>query len=123
MLTRNPTASLARAEPVAAPADPQGLPAAGSSQPVFFGRPERPLFGWFHAARADSAPIGVVICNPFGDEAIRTHRSMRHLAEAAAGLGIPTLRFDYDGAGNSAGHDLDPERLREWLASIRWAIQ
>ena len=46
--------------------------------------------------RADkSAAIGVVICNPFGYEAICSHRSVRTFAEAAAAAGAPTLRFDY----------------------------
>ena len=125
MLTRNPAVTLAQAAPVDADIDPRGQVAAESSQPVFFGRPERPLFGWFHAGRIAGAraAVGLVICNPFGDEAIRTHRSMRHLAEGAAASGIPTLRFDYDGTGNSAGHDLDPERVREWLGSVRLAVQ
>ena len=125
MLTRNPAVTVERAAPVEADSDPQGQATTESSQPVFFGRPERPLFGWFHPGRAADAQaaVGLVICNPFGDEAIRTHRSIRHLAESAAALGFPTLRFDYDGTGNSAGHDLDPERLREWLGSIRVAVQ
>jgi pimeloyl-ACP methyl ester carboxylesterase len=32
------------------------------------------------------------------------------------------LRFDYDGTGNSAGADEDPDRLAAWLSSIREAM-
>jgi alpha-beta hydrolase superfamily lysophospholipase len=89
------------------------------SQPLYFGPEDRPLFGWLHAPAAASRPaLGLVICNPFGNEAICAHRSLRHLAERAADAGIPALRFDYDGTGDSAGHDFDPDRLSAWLASV-----
>ena len=112
---------LARQEPPAALEEPL---AADASHPVYFGPSERPLFGWLHnAGRAPAASVGLVICSPFGDEAIRTQRTIRHLAEDAARMGIPALRFDYDGTGDSAGNDLDPERVHEWLGSIRFAAQ
>ena len=50
------------------------------------------------------------------------HRSLRHVATAAAAAGIPALRFDYDGTGDSAGDDLDPARLTAWVASVHQAI-
>src|ERR1700722_18569873 len=92
-------------------------------RPLYFGREGRPLFGWLHSAAqpAAAATVGLIICNPFGDEAIRTHRAIRHLAGAAGDAGVPTLRFDYDGTGDSAGHDLDPERVGHWLDSIHTA--
>ena len=61
--------------------------------------------------------MGLVICNAFGNEALCSHRSVRHFAERAARQGIPTLRFDYDGTGDSAGHDLEADRLVAWIAS------
>lgn len=92
------------------------------SQPLYFGPPDRPLFGWLHMpTETASSRLGCVICNPFGDEAIRARRSLRHLATELARAGLPTLRFDYDGAGDSAGHDLDPDRVAQWLGSIRFA--
>jgi alpha-beta hydrolase superfamily lysophospholipase len=112
---------IARQEAPAALEEP--LPAE-ASHPVYFGRSERPLFGWLHnAERAPAASVGLVICSAFGDEAIRIQRTIRHLAEDAARMGIPALRFDYDGTGDSAGNDLDPERVHEWLGSIRFAAQ
>ena len=86
---------------------------------MYFGRDDAPLFGWLHpAAAATPAGLGLVICNPFGNEAICAHRSLRHLAERAATEGIPTIRFDYAGAGDSAGHDFEPDRVSAWVASI-----
>ena len=88
-------------------------------RPLYFGRESRPLFGWLHPCNAGQ--LGLVICNPFGDESVRAHRSVRHLAIAASKAGFPALRFDYDGTGDSCGHDLEPERVTEWLASIHAA--
>ena len=49
------------------------------ASPVYFGPSERPLFGWLHdAGRASPGAVGLVICSPFGDEAIRTQRTIRH---------------------------------------------
>ena len=91
-----------------------------AAEPLFFGPTDRPLFGWLHRAEQPS-PLGVVVCNPFGYEAICAHRGLRHFAEGAAAAGVPALRFDYDGTGDSAGDDLDPDRLGAWIASARHA--
>lgn len=91
--------------------------------PIYFGPDSRPLFGMLHPPGASTPKAtGIVLCNPIGYEAISTHRTFRHFAEAAAQLGYPVLRFDYDGTGNSSGHELDVDRLDAWLDSIRAAI-
>jgi len=92
--------------------------------PFYFGGRSRPLFGWLHRPRSRTASdVGLVICNPLGYEAVSCHRTNRHLAIAAAQRGIPALRFDYDGTGDSAGTDTDPGRFDAWLDSIRFAIE
>ncbi|MDB4933276.1 MAG: hypothetical protein JWP87_248 [Labilithrix sp.] len=63
------------------------------------------------------------MCNPFGYEAINAHRALRRFAESFASAGIATIRFDYDGTGDSAGDDRDPDRLDAWLASTREAAR
>ena len=75
--------------------------------------------GWFHPAKGSR---GVVICPALGLEELCTHRFLRELAGELAGAGMPTLRFDYEGTGNSAGSDLDPNRVSHWKASIGAAI-
>jgi pimeloyl-ACP methyl ester carboxylesterase len=90
----------------------------------YFGTQVRPLFGWLHTASDGShGNLGLVICNPLGYEAISSHRTNRHMAIAAAARGIPVLRFDYDGTGDSAGDDTEPDRVKAWLQSIQLAIE
>jgi len=64
--------------------------------PLYFKSGTRTLFGWIH--RPEAAPVadlGVVICKPFGFEAICSYLSVRSFADAVSALGIPALRFDY----------------------------
>ncbi|MCE9573029.1 MAG: alpha/beta hydrolase [Deltaproteobacteria bacterium] len=89
--------------------------------PRYFGPTDRPLFGWIH--RAPAPPhLGLVVCNPFGYEAVCAHRSLRHLAKQAADIGVPAIRFDYDGTGDSCGDALEPARVAAWVASIHAAV-
>jgi pimeloyl-ACP methyl ester carboxylesterase len=48
---------------------------------------------------------------------------LRHLADSFARAGAPTIRFDYDGTGDSAGDDTDPDRLGAWIESTRDAVR
>ena len=91
-------------------------------EPLFFGPAARPRFGWIHRPASGDARAGLIICDPFGYEAVCAHRSLRHFAEAVGAVGVAALRFDYDGTGDSAGSDRDPGRLTEWVTSIRDAI-
>jgi pimeloyl-ACP methyl ester carboxylesterase len=81
-------------------------------------RGERPIFACYHRPDTGARDLGVLLCAPFGYEMMCTHRALRHLAERLAGAGFPTLRFDYDGTGDSSGGDADPERVLAWLGSI-----
>ena len=58
-----------------------------------------------------------------GEEGRAAHRTFRRLAEELAEAGIVALRFDYDGTGDSAGLQDDPDRVAAWLASIEAARQ
>jgi len=92
-------------------------------RPFYFGSDIGPLLGWHHeAASGRRGDLGVVVCPPVGHEYIHTHRSLRHLADACAAAGIPALRIDYHGVGDSAGVDEDAGRLSAWTDSIRRAI-
>ena len=74
--------------------------------PLLFGPAADPLFG-VHQVPAGGAPrsLGVVLCNPIGQEYLRAHRSFRQLAIRLARQGFHVLRFDYYGCGDSSGPD------------------
>ncbi len=48
-----------------------------------------------------------MLCNPFGEEASRAHRTYRVLATQLERAGFPVLRFDYSGTGDSLGRAED----------------
>jgi len=82
------------------------------------------FFGWIHEdPLAGARDTVAVICAPGGYEYTRAHRTLRHLADRLARAGIPALRFDYHGTGNSAGDDFDPDRVATWIANIRDACR
>jgi len=94
-----------------------------TSGPIIFGDPEAQLFGWYHAPSKPAKVAGVVLCNPFGYEAMCLHRVYRTLAERLAAAGIAALRFDYHGTGDSSGSDHDPDRVHAWKKSVGFAIE
>ena len=85
--------------------------------PIRFGDRQRQLFGVFHSPHARSARHCVVLCNPFGQEAIRAHRFLRVLADRLARAGFPVLRFDYFGTGDSDGDDTEGD-LHTWVGDL-----
>ena len=87
--------------------------------PFLFGPPQRRLFGLFHPAdtRKAAAPFAVLLCNPFGHEALRSHRFYRLMAERLSRQGVAVLRFDYHGTGDSPGEDEDGD-LSGWAQDI-----
>src|SRR6476646_11899176 len=102
------------APPEPAVADPAAPPTAPTA--FYLASGGRPLFAWLHPGRLGH---GVVICPPVGHEQVHAHRSLRHLAEAINRRGLPVLRFDYHGTGDSAGSDADPDRLATWRQNVR----
>ena len=97
--------------------------AAGTSQPLYFDSGAQRLFGWLHRPRSKvHTDVGVVICPPFGYEAICAHRGMRAFAEALAGCGIPALRFDYLGTGDSPDINPQADQIEVWTEDILAAV-
>ncbi|MES2090372.1 MAG: alpha/beta hydrolase, partial [Pseudomonadota bacterium] len=74
--------------------------------PFRFGPVKRQLFGAYHPGEGGRQPSqGVLLCNPFGQEAVRLHRFYRVLADRLSRTGFHVLRFDYFGTGESSGDD------------------
>ncbi len=105
--------------------EPALLPQHGSREPLYFSAGGHQLFAWLHspAAGVRVADVGMVICKPFGYESICANRSMREFADAAAALGLPSLRLDYAGTGDA--EDLPPgsDELATWTQDILAAVQ
>lgn len=88
---------------------------------LYFGQAGREALAWLHDADS-MARRGVVICSSFGREDLCIHRSLKHIAQACARQGMPALRFDYPGSGDSAGAEFDDGMVDRWIASIGEAI-
>lgn len=81
----------------------------------------RSLLGTLHSSpRLRARSAAVLLCNPFGEEASRAHRTYRVLATQLERAGYATLRFDYSGTGDSGGDDGDAT-IDQWLDDIATA--
>jgi alpha-beta hydrolase superfamily lysophospholipase len=102
---------------------PHGARIASLAESIYFGPDGARLFGWLHRPSVGTGTdMGLVICPPFGYEAICSHRAARSLAEAAAELGIPALRFDYLGTGDSAEIEPEADQVDIWSQDVLTAI-
>lgn len=95
----------------------------GLAEALYFDSQGQQLFGWLHRPDPSTAlDTGLVICKPFGYEAICAHRSVRAFADMGAAAGMHALRFDYLGTGDSA--DIAPEanQLEVWTNDVLAAV-
>ena len=100
-----------------------GLPRRSTEvKPIWFGSEERPLFGMFHVPESGFARAGVIVCPPFGRDYQNANYTLRCLGDEMTARGFCTLRFDYDGTGDSAGTGNETQRVRSWLDSITAAV-
>jgi alpha-beta hydrolase superfamily lysophospholipase len=79
-------------------------------------------FGWLHGSVGKRAAL---ICPALGAEYLVLHRFVRRLAVELADAGIPAMRLDYPGTGDSA--DLDnaagDAEVDAWLEAIRRGVR
>lgn len=95
------------------------LPPAHRTSGRWLGPPDRPLLGWLTAPLEATTGTGVLVLPPVGYPYWSSHRTLRVIAERLASDGHVALRLDYDGTGDSAGDQWDPDRLPAWRASLR----
>lgn len=86
--------------------------------PIGFKVNQSSCFGWFHAAGGSPRNVGVVMCRPLGFESMCSYGAYTQLAEALADAGFDVIRFDYQGTGDSAGEDTEPDRVQCWIDSV-----
>lgn len=91
--------------------------------PLFLGDVDKQIFGVYHEPQ--NIPYhdkGVLICPAIGFHYPLTHWALRRLASALATNGIPVLRFDFFGTGDSAGQMLACS-VDQWRKDIAQAAQ
>lgn len=78
-------------------------------RPLWLGPPARRLYAAVHPGTPD-ARVGVLMAPPLLHEQPRSRRVLVDVANRLAAVGVPCLRFDYFGTGDSGGageqHDL-----------------
>jgi alpha-beta hydrolase superfamily lysophospholipase len=95
----------------------------GIARPLYFESDGDQLFAWLHLPTEYAASnLGVIICAPFGYESICAHRSIREFAESITDTGIPAMRFDYLGTGDSADAPDGADHIQRWAQDIVAAI-
>ncbi len=91
--------------------------------PFFFGDSASPLYGVFHPANVTNPRSeGILLCAPFGQEYMRSHRAFRQLANLLNKEGYPVLRFDYRGTGDAHGEP-DTASVADWINDIKIAAE
>lgn len=85
----------------------------GDWEPCWLGPASRALYAAVHAG-PDHANTGVVLVPPLLDELPRSRRFITEVAHELAAMGLPTLRFDFFGSGDSCGRgdELDFQSMR-----------
>lgn len=73
----------------------------------FFGDAAEQLYGVMHEPEGTLIrDFALLVCYPYGQEYMITHRALRTLCMNMARAGVPSMRFDYAGTGDSAGEAL-----------------
>jgi uncharacterized protein len=86
--------------------------------PIRFGPLTRQLFGVVQSPEGTAwRSHTVLLCNPFGQEAIRCHRLLRVLAQRLVRAGFHVMRFDYFATGDSDGDDAQAD-LDIWVDDV-----
>ncbi|MDX6701902.1 MAG: hypothetical protein QOF26_2128 [Baekduia sp.] len=98
-----------------------GAPSTPRARPFYLVGDGTPMFATFHDAVPGGHGVAVLIVPPFGWDDVASYRSRRDWAEHLAASGIPTLRIDLPGTGDSAGGPRDPNMVDAWLAGVTGA--
>ena len=89
----------------------------GSMRPLYLDVRGEPVLCFLHPA-AEAAHPAVLLCPPFGREDAASYRSRREWADSLAAAGMPTLRFDFPGTGDSGGNIDGEHRFASWVETV-----
>lgn len=90
---------------------------------LFFGASDRQLFGIYRMPSPVVPPRGAaLLCPPWGQEHLVSHRFYAHLASRLSESGYHVLRFDYFGSGDSAGERHEGD-LDSWQRDATAALE
>ncbi len=78
-------------------------PGIGVWEPHWLGDPTRYLYASLHRAAPPGARLGVLLVPPLFHEQPRSRRLLAEVASTLAGIGLPSLRFEFFGTGDSSG--------------------
>jgi len=103
--------------------DDGGLAAAPPPEPVhgWFGDEAHPTPGWWHGVHG-TPKVAVVLVDAAGPEQLTCYRAQRSLSGTLAAHGLPVLRFDLRGAGESLDADVEADLCPLWLEDLRAAV-
>ena len=83
---------------------PQGrMVGIGACEPFWLDAESRCLYAALHRPATPGGALGVVFVPPLLHEQPRSRRFMTEVASRLAALGLPCLRFDFFGTGDSSG--------------------
>lgn len=104
----------------------------GTADEMFFfeGLRGRKLLGFLHASSlggstpstGQKAPPGLVYCHPLAEERNQSQGAAVRTARLLASRGIPVLRFDFSGCGDSEGL-FEEASAEDWIAEIGLALR
>lgn len=90
--------------------------------PYFFKNDNYQLFGILHSPDQHHGEYGYVLCHPFLEEKLWTHRVFVNFARELCARGYPVLRFDYMGHGDSDGC-FEDSNIESNLSDIQAAVR
>jgi pimeloyl-ACP methyl ester carboxylesterase len=93
-----------------------------TATPIWMGPESQPIFGWLHLPHDGRAAGVAVLCPTMGLEDVYAHRTLRTLADKLTESGLAALRFDYVGAGDSAGESDGVGHPGAWLENVGTAV-
>lgn len=88
--------------------------------PLRFCPSDREMLGMLTSPSIGRSTLAVLLCNPFGQEAVRSKAMYRAFAERLMRVGVHALRFDYHGTGDSPGEG-EEQGLKDWVRDTRMA--